>query len=78
MVDLSWRVKSGILEKDYLFFLNIQSLRFHLDLLKVELGRLKNAHALIALCETWLTDNDPIGLYSIDGYQTIITKNKVG
>ena len=75
---LDYREKGGILEKDYLFFLNIQSLRCHHDLLKVELDRLKNAPALIALCETWLTDNDLIGLYSIDGYQTIIPKNRVG
>ena len=33
---------------------------------------------MIALCEAWLTDNDPIGLHSINGYQTIITKNRVG
>ena len=72
------REKGGILEKDYLFFLNIQSLRYHHYLLKVELDRLRNAPALIAFCETWLTDNDPIGLYSIDVYQTIITKNRVG
>ena len=78
MVDFLGREKGGILEKDYLFFLNIQSLRCHHDILKVELDRLKNAPALIALCETWLTDNEPIGLNSINGYQTIITKNRVG
>ena len=78
MVDFLGREKGGKLEKVYLFFLNIQSLRCHHDLLKVELDRLKNAPALINLCETWLTDNDPIGLYSIDGYQTIITKSRVG
>ena len=78
MVDFLGREKGGILEKDFLFFPNKQSLRCHHDLLKVELDRLKNAPALIALCETWLTDNDPIGLYSIDDYQTIITKNRVG
>ena len=44
----------------------------------MELDRLKNAPALIAICETWLIDNDPIGFYSIDGYQTIITKDRVG
>ena len=74
MVDFLGREKGGILEKDYFFFLNIQSFRCHHDLLKMELDRLKNSPALIALCETWLTDKDPIGLYSIDRYQTIITK----
>ena len=77
MVDFLGREKGGLLEKDYLFFLNIQSLRCHHDLLKVELDRLKNAPALIAICATWLTDNDPIGIYSIDGYQTFITKDRV-
>ena len=78
MVDFFWREKGGTLEKDSLFFLNLQSLRCHHDLMKVELDRLKNAPALIALCETWLTDKDPTGLYSIDGYQTIITNYMVG
>ena len=78
MVDFLGRGIGGILEKDYLFFLNMQSVRCHRDLLKVKLDRLKNAPALIALCETWLTDNDPIGLFSIDGYQTIIAKSRVG
>ena len=78
MVDFFWREKGGTPEKDSFFFLNLQSLRFHHDLMKVELDRLKNALALIALCETWLTDKDPTGLYSIDGYETIITNYMVG
>ena len=78
MVDLLGREKGGTLKKNYLLFLDIQSLRCHHDLLKVELDRLKNAPVLIALCETWLTDNDTTGLYSISGYQTNITKNSVG
>ena len=67
------REKGGTLEKDYLFFLNKQSLRRHHDLLKMELDKLK-----IVFCKTWLTENDPSGLYSIDGYQTTLTKNRVG
>ena len=78
MVDLLGREKGGTLKKNYLLFLDIQSLRCHHDLLKVELDRLKNAPVLIALCETWLTDNDTTGLYSIGGYQTNITKNSFG
>ena len=74
MVDFLGREKGGTLEKFYLFFLNIQSLRCHHDLL----DRQQNAPALIALCETCLTDNDPTGFNSIYGYQTIITKNRVG
>ena len=44
----------------------------------MELDKLKNAPALIVFCKTWLTENDPSGLYSIDGYQTTLTKNRVG
>ena len=72
------REKSGTLEKNYLFFLNKQPLIRHHDLLKRELDKIKNAPALIVLCKTWLTENDPTGLYSINGYQTILTKNSVG
>ena len=41
MVDFLGRENGGILEKDYLFFLNIQSPRCRQDALKVELDRLK-------------------------------------
>ena len=40
IVDFLWRDKGGIRKKDYIFFLNIKSLRCHHDLLKVELDRL--------------------------------------
>ena len=31
---------------------------------------------IIALCETWLTDNDPIEVYAIENYQKIEIKNR--
>ena len=31
---------------------------------------------LQCLFETWLTDNDPIGLYQIEGYQPVENKNR--
>ena len=59
----------GIKQTLTLFYLNIRSLRCHHNELKVFLSTLTNKPAIIALCETWLTDNDTLELYTLKGYQ---------
>ena len=41
-----------------------------------ELNELEYKPIAICLCETWLTDNDPLGLYQIEGYQPVEVKNR--
>ena len=57
-------------------FLNIQLLRNHHDQLKVLVASLKWQPYVVALCETWLSDNDPLELYNLDGYQNCIFVNR--
>ena len=54
----------------------MQSLRSHHDQLCCQLETLETKPAVIAVCETWLTDNDPIDMYFITGYQPMIVKNR--
>ena len=62
-----------------ILFLNIQSLRNHHDQLKVLIASLKWQPCVVALCETWLSDNDPLELYNLDGYKKefLLTVKKV-
>ena len=53
------------------FFLNVQSIRAHHDQLSVLIESFDNKPALIGLTETWLSDNDPIGTYNLEGYDNI-------
>ena len=62
--------------RDKIFYLNIRSLRNHHDQLVYELSELEYKPIAICLCETWLTDNDPLGLYQIEGYQPVEVKNR--
>lgn len=62
--------------ENFLFFLNIRSLRCHHDQLEVFIKTLNPKPKIIALCETWLTDNDPIEVYAIENYQKIEIKNR--
>ena len=59
-----------------LFFLNVQSLRSHHDQLRVLVASLNRQPLVIAICETWLSDNDPLNLYHLDGYQKGIFVNR--
>ena len=59
-----------------LLLINVQSLRSHHDQLCCQLETLKTKPAVVAVCETWLTDNDPIDMYFITGYQLLIVKNR--
>ena len=51
------------------FFLNIRSLRLHHDQLCVLVDSLKQKPLVIALCETWLTENDCLEMFQFEGYQ---------
>ena len=59
-----------------IFFLNIQSLRNHHDQLKVLVASLEWQPYVVALCKTWLSDNDPLELNNLDGYQKGIFVNR--
>ena len=54
--------------------LNIQSLRCHRDELLVELDSFNSKPSVIALTETWLTENDNTSTLNLDGYQHIESK----
>ena len=56
--------------------MNIQSLRSHHDLLKCLIENLCVKPIVIALCETWLIDNDPLDIYRLPGYSSIVVKNR--
>ena len=68
--------QSGDIEKQSKLFLNIRSLRNHHDQLCCLIEKFKTKPIAIGLCETWLTDNDPIDSYKIDGYLPLITENR--
>ena len=54
---------------------NIQSLRCHRDELKLELGNNDKKPTIIALTETWLTENDVLeNDYNFENYQPIELK----
>ena len=59
------------------FFLNVESIRAHHDQLSVLIESFDNKPALIGLTETWLSDNDPIGIYNLEGYDNIVCANRV-
>ena len=58
-----------------LFFLNVQSIRSHHDQLEVLVSEIGQPTILV-LCETWLTINNPIGLFNLKSYQQILTCNR--
>ena len=57
----------------FLLFLNIRSLRCHHDQLSAFIEGFSTKPLVTALCETWLTDNDPTSLYKINGFSNIVT-----
>ena len=57
------------------FFLNVQSLRSHYDQPKLLIESFQTKPALVALCEIWLSDNDPIDIYELHGYSKNVTAN---
>ena len=61
---------------EHLFILNVQSLRSHHDQLRVFVQNLQQIPVLVALCETWLSDNDPTDVYQINQFESLITQNR--
>ena len=62
----------------FVLFLIIRSLRCRHDQLNAFIEGFSTKLLLIALCETWLTDNDPTSLYKINGFSNIVTHNRSG
>ena len=60
-----------------IFYMNIRSLRCHHDQLFTTFDDFEVKPVLICLCETWLTENDPIDLYWLDDYSEIETSNRL-
>ena len=60
-----------------IFFLNVQSIRTNHDQLSVLIESFDNKPALVGLNETWITDNDSIGMYNLEGYDNIVCANRV-
>ena len=60
-----------------IFYMNIRSLRCHHDQLITTFDDFEVKPVLICLCETWLTENDPIDLYWLDDYSEIETSNRL-
>ena len=54
--------------------LNIRSLGFHHDQLKILLETLERKPEIVILPETWLTENDPLDELDLDEYQPIESK----
>ena len=59
------------------FFPNVQSIKAHRDQLSVLIESFDNKPALIGLTETWLLDNDTIGIFNLKGYDNIVCANRV-
>ena len=57
--------------------LNVHSIRAHHDELSVLIEYFGNKPALIGLTETWLSDNDLIGIYNLEGYDNSVCANRV-
>ena len=66
----------GRLESFFKYFLNIRSLRSHHDQLVIDINQLQQKPLIIALCETWLCDNDYLNLYHLDGYHPLISTHR--
>ena len=52
--------------------LNIQSLKPHHDHLNCFLNNFQKQPRLIALSETWLNENDNLGVYNLEGYKIVV------
>ena len=64
--------ENQLTKKPSLFGLNIRSLRFHIDELRIHLQ--DSDPSVILLTETWLTENDPLKQFDLEGYQPIESK----
>ena len=50
--------------------------RIFRDQFVVDINQLEQKPLIIALCETWLCDNDYLNLYHLDGYHPLISKHR--
>ena len=64
--------ENQLTKKPSLFGLNIRSLRFHIDELRIHLQ--DSDPSVILMTETWLTENDPLKQFDLEGYQPIESK----
>ncbi len=56
--------------------LNIRSISKHFDEFLVLLNTMNPKPAILALTETWLSNNLETNMYTIEGYHPIISKNR--
>ena len=56
--------------------MNIRSLGLHLNELKIFLGSFANKPDIIAITDTWMTENDDPDNYNLEGYQPIVISQK--
>ena len=66
----------GDLKDNFFYFLRKTSLRCHHDQLVVDINQLEQKRLIVALCETWLCDNDYLNLYHLDGHHPLISKHR--
>ena len=69
LLDLGNLMKANTGETESVFFI-IRSLRINYDQLCVLVDSLKKKLLLIALCETWLTENDCLEMFQLDVIRT--------
>ena len=56
--------------------INIRSLNANFDELEYIVGSLEQKPLIIGLTETWLHQNSPVNAFSLEGYHSLITRNR--
>ena len=64
------------LSNNLILGLNIQCLRYHKDELQIFLKSLPSLPQVLAFAETWVSEEDDLYDYNIDGYQPIESKHR--
>ena len=64
------------IQKLFLAHFNVRSLSKNFDQLHYFIEQLKFNHGVIGVCETWLKEDAPTSLFTIDGY-TLISNNRI-
>ena len=59
------------------FSLNVRSIRAYHEQLSFLIESFDNKPTLIGLTQTWLSDNDPFGIYNLAGYDNNVCGNRV-
>ena len=76
MKKLNEEDKVGSLHGGFFFFLNIRSPRSNHEHLVCLFKKFQVKPPVIALCEKWLSENDPLEIYKIDGYHPVVVQNR--